>query len=290
MCKKSLFVIIIPLMFLVSCYKESTRVNTSDKESIYLKSITNPVRNLPLNTTSQHVIKLTITGFTGAVPEYSVHCFSSLNCTYYYTEYISSLNSYVRYLFLEQEIPASGSLLNQTDTTLVFLEGSDLFSDTLLLITNIVKPIPEDTLKLFNQCKMILNLQEYISGFSTSHEWFWSTSKEVTYTDDKFISVWSDGSETGKLTVQLNSPQNKVILVDYLNIYQNTFRIETTKFTTNSCYIMNIENETVFIGYYGPDLFSEIGYEYNVIPEDTTFRRSYSSNEESYIEIELKKK
>ena len=117
-----------------------------------------------------------------------------------------------------------------------------------------------------------------------------SASKEVTYTDNKFISLWSDGGETGKLTVQLNSPQNKVILVDFLKIYQSMFRTETTKFSTNSCYVLDVEKESVLLGYYGPDLFSEIGFDYSEISSDTNFRRSYSSNEESFIEIELKKK
>ena len=281
---------IISLMLLASCYKESTRVDINDKESIYLKSITMPIRNLPLNTTSQHVIRLTTVGFNWVNPEYSVHCYSTLNCTYFYKEYTPLVNSNERYLFIEQETPVYESLLNRTDTTFVFLQGSDFFSDTVLLITTFVEPIHEDTLRLFNKCEMTLNMQEYISGFSLSHEWILSASKEVTYTDNKFISLWSDGYETGKLTVQLNSPQNKVILVDYLKIYQNMFRTETTKFSTNSCYVLNVEKESVLLGYYGPNLFSEIGFYYGEISSDTNFRKNYFSNETSFLEIELKKK
>jgi len=281
---------VISLMFLASCYKESTRVDINDKESIYLRSVTMPVRNLPLNTTSQHVIRLTAVGFNGVNPEFSVHCYSTLNCTYFYKEYTPLVNSNERYLFIEQETPVYESLLNRTDTTLVFLQGSNFFSDTVLLITTFVEPIPEDTLRLLNKCEMTLNMQEYISGFSSSHDWILSASKEISYAENKFISLWSDGYETGKLTVQLNGTQNKVSLVDYLKIYQNMFRTETTKFSTNSCYILNIEKESILLGYYGPDLFSEIGFDYIEISSDTNFRRSYSSNEESYIEIELKKK
>lgn len=277
-------------ILLTSCYKESTRVENTDKESIYLKSITEPVRNLPLNTTSQHLIRLTTVGFNGAAPEYSVHCYSSLNCTYFYKEYTSSENSFEKYLCIEQETPVYEFLLNRTDTTLVFLQGSNFFSDTVLLITTFVSPIPDDTLRLFNKCEMTLKMQEYISGFSSSHNWILSASKEVAYADNKFVSLWSDGYETGKLIVQLNGSQNKVSLVDYLNIFQNMFRTETTKFSTNSCFVLNIEKESILLGYYGPDLFSEIGFYYSEISSDTNFRRSYASDVESYLEIELKKK
>jgi hypothetical protein len=90
-----------------------------------------------------------------------------------------------------------------------------------------VNQVPEDTLKLFNQCRMTLKLQEYNYGFSSSHDWSLTASKKVIYNDGKFTSFWSERYETGNLTVQLSKLQDVALLVDYLNIYRNSIKIET---------------------------------------------------------------
>jgi hypothetical protein len=290
MCKNIIIKTIIPLIFLVSCYKESTRVTISDKATIYIESITPRVRHLPLNTSSQHLIKLYLVGYYGTLSANTIQFSSSLNCKYIYRETASPKFLNNRYIFIEQTTPVNGTLLSRTDTTLVFLQGSNFYSDTLLLITTFVNPVPEDTLKLFNQCRMTLKLQEYNYGFSSSHDWSLTALKKVIYNDGKFTSFWSEGYETGNLTVQLSKLQDVALLVDYLNIYRNSIKIETDELTANSCYILNIENKAISLGYYGSDLYSKIDHRYSLSSSDTIFQGYYSSNADSYLKVELTRK
>lgn len=275
------------LLFFCSCYKESTTIENKDKDCISLTSVTEPYRTLPINSETQHVISATTIN-TG-IYHYQLRYLSTMGLDYSCTEYPVSGSSYNGYFILVQTIPSSLNLVGKTDTTYLFLQQSDYYSDSVILVTRFIQAFCDDSLVLYSKFNLDIELMEHISGFTYDHYWHQSKSNEINYSENKYIAVWSDLYETGKLTISLNSMHTRITHLEYTSIYDNYFNTTTYKFFSDHLYLYNMDSATIELGYYGPELLYEGYFDYQKYPPDTIFQNSYYVNEDSYFFVELKK-
>jgi len=276
------------MLVLYSCYKEETSIQTRDKKSVALKSITEPHRTLPVSTETQHVLSAKSNLNEGSY-DYSLYYFSTLNLSYTYTEYSVSSYSSDSYFILIQDIPSDLTLIDKTDSTYFFFQSSDYYSDSVLLITKIIQPLPNDSLVLYDNFDLTLRLQEHISGFSFDSPWYHYQNGDIDFVDNKFISIWSIGDETGKVTITMNPAHNNVNNLEYLSITDFFNSTTTYKFTSSTLFLYTMDSASIIIGYSGPYILEDNYFSYNKYPSDTTFSRSYYANEDSYFFVELKK-
>jgi len=284
------------LFLLSSCYKNDFNIVKTEKNKIRFLKITYPKSNLPINMESQHVLTLYSEQFSSTEDntEFSLVIKSSLGLTYYYTMYFSPTDGLFtdntkRYILLNKFIPFNQSIINKTDTTLIYIKGIDWFSDTVCLITKIVPFLSTDSLFVFKKFSFISVLREHIKNFSFSTDSYLLKHGDINFNGYRFYSVWSDGSESGKINIDIDQKQNSISSFEFLNLYSNFTSTEEYKFTSSFLFINNICNDSICIGYYGPDLLKDISFTHTKSPHDTIFSRGYYSNINSYISIVLTK-
>jgi hypothetical protein len=285
--KRPFILLISAMLALSSCYKESTDVIIEDKDMLQLDNITETFRILPVGSRSQHV--LTMDAGSYYYEGYTMKFSSQLGLDYEYDEYTDNSYSYDSHFFIIQEIPDNPNLIGLTDTTYIYLQSENIYSDSVFLETYIIEPFNEDFRATFNEFELSLQLQEEISGFTSSFSWKYNDYGDLIYEGNKFFDAWFDDYETGEITAQFNTLFNKVTDFEYFVIEDDVYRKTTLDFTSDNLFLLTMDSSHIEIGFYGPGLFQYNDFEYNEYPPDTLSPSNYYPDVESYFRVTISK-